>query len=152
VILVRHAEKQTTPQGDPDPPLTNDGKARAKSLARLLSKAGITAIFTSQAKRTKDTALPLAEATGVSPREVVMKSDPSDPSKVTAQSIKNLVDLILQHPGESVLVVGHTNTVPQTIRMLGGDLIPNIPETEFDNLFLVLVYKKGKAKVVQLKY
>jgi hypothetical protein len=36
--------------------------------------------------------------------------------------------------------------------MLGGDIIPTIDERKFDNLFVVTVYAKGKARVVQLKY
>jgi broad specificity phosphatase PhoE len=150
VFLVRHAEKQTTPPGDP--PLTNNGKARARSLARILSKAGIRAIFTSQFQRTRETARPLAEAMGAVPTVVPIQPDPSDPNKVAEQSIKDVIDRIHQHSGEPVLIVGHTNTIPPVIGMLGGDLIPDIPETEFDNLFLVTVYEKDKAKVVQLKY
>lgn len=150
VFLVRHAEKQTTPSGNP--PLTSNGKARARSLARILNKAGIRAIFTSQFVRTMETARPLGDATKVALTVVPVEPDPSDPNKVTEQSIKDLVDRIHQRSGESILVIGHTNTIPQVIKMLGGDLIPNIPETEFDNLFVVIVYEKDKARVIQLKY
>jgi hypothetical protein len=92
VFLVRHAEKQTMPPDDP--PLTNKGKARARSLARILNKAGIKAIFTSQFVRTRETARPLAEAIGVAPTVVPIELDPSDPNKVTEQSIMDLVDRI----------------------------------------------------------
>ena len=150
VFLIRHAEKLTTPPGDPS--LTASGKARAESLTRILSKAGIKAIFTSQFQRTKETARPLAQALRITPTVVPIQVDPSDPNKVTDQSIKDLVDRINQHSGEAVLVVGHTNTIPAVIRTLGGDAIATIPETEFDNLFVVTVYEKTNAKVVQLKY
>ena len=89
---------------------------------------------------------------GAVPTVVPIQPDPSDPNKVAEQSIKDVIDRIHQHSGEPVLIVGHTNTIPPVIGMLGGDLIPDIPETEFDNLFLVTVYEKDKAKVVQLKY
>jgi broad specificity phosphatase PhoE len=147
---VRHAEKQTTPPGDP--PLTSAGKVRARNLARILRQVGIKAILTSQFVRTRETARPLAEAIGVAPTVVSIEINPSDPGTVTEQSIKDFVDRILQHSGDPVLVVGHTNTIPQIIGMLGGDRTPNIPETEFDNLFIVTVYEQGKAKVIQLKY
>lgn len=150
VFLVRHAEKGTTPPNDP--PLTSNGKARAGRLASILNKAGIRAIFTSQLQRTKETARPLAQAIGVVPVVVPVQSEPSDPTKVTEQSIKDLIEQIHQHSGEAVLIVGHTNTIPAVIAMLRADPIPNIPETEFDNLFVVTVYEKDKAKVVRLKY
>jgi len=51
-----------------------------------------------------------------------------------------------------VLVVGHSNSIPDVIKMLGGDVVPTIDERKFDDLFIVTVYAKGKAKVVQLKY
>jgi len=51
-----------------------------------------------------------------------------------------------------VLVIGHSNSIPDVIKMLGGDFIPTIDERKFDDLFIVNVYAKGKAKVVQLKY
>jgi hypothetical protein len=42
--------------------------------------------------------------------------------------------------------------VPEIIAALGGPTFPTIPETEFDNLYIVTVYRTGKAKVVKLKY
>jgi hypothetical protein len=48
--------------------------------------------------------------------------------------------------------VGHSNSIPDVIKMLGGDVLPTIDEKKFDDLFVVIVYAKGKAKVVQLKY
>ena len=57
IFLVRHAEKKT---GD-DPDLTKAGHARAESLAKMLKDADITAIYTSEVKRTQQTAAPLAK-------------------------------------------------------------------------------------------
>lgn len=150
VFLVRHAEKAATPPGDPS--LTASGKTRARNLARILEKAGIKAIFTSQFQRTRATAQPLATTLGITSTVVQIQTDPSDPNKVSDQSIKDLVGRINQHSGESVLVVGHTNTIPELIGKLNGDLMPVILETEFDNLFIVTVYQKDKSRVVQLKY
>jgi hypothetical protein len=48
--------------------------------------------------------------------------------------------------------VGHTNSVPDLIRELGGDVVPQMDESRFDDLFVVTVYATGRAKVVQLKY
>jgi len=51
-----------------------------------------------------------------------------------------------------VLVIGHSNWIPDVVRMLGGDTAVTVDEQKFDDLFIVTVYAKGKAKVVQLKY
>src|ERR1044072_9453780 len=101
VILVRHAEKQVAVAGQPmvspsDPPLTDEGKTRAKNLARMLSKAGVNTIITSQFLRTKQTAEPLAETLGLTLNAIPIAADPADRNKVSQQSIKNIVDKIYQ--------------------------------------------------------
>ena len=63
VVIVRHAEKAT--DGGRDPDLSLAGRARADELARILKDSGITAIFTSEFKRTQETAAPSATSIGV---------------------------------------------------------------------------------------
>src|SRR5213593_3091142 len=63
VVIVRHAEKAVSDGGDPD--LSPAGRARAEELARILKDSGITAIFTSEFKRTQETAAPTATSIGV---------------------------------------------------------------------------------------
>lgn len=58
----------------------------------------------------------------------------------------------MERPGENVLVIGHSNSIPDVIKMLGGDVVPTIDERKFDDLFIVTVYAKGKAKVTHMKY
>jgi broad specificity phosphatase PhoE len=150
VFLVRHAEKAQEPAQDP--PLTEAGRARAEALARLLSGAGVKAVYTSQFARTKLTAEPLAKLLGVPVNAVPLSVKPDRPREVSEQSIRELKSRIEAHAGEAVLVVGHTNSVPDLIRALGGDVIPTMDESKFDDLFVVNVYAAGRAKVVQLKY
>jgi hypothetical protein len=57
-----------------------------------------------------------------------------------------------QHRGETIFIAGHNNSVPEIIAALGGPTYPTIPESEYDNLFIVTVYRTGKAKVVKMKY
>jgi hypothetical protein len=78
--------------------------------------------------------------------------NPSNPREVSEQSIAEITNKIYERAGDSVLVIGHSNTVPEVIKMLGGDVVPKIDEKKFDDLFVVTVYGKGKAKVVQMKY
>ena len=150
VYLVRHAERAAEPQNDPL--LTEQGAARSQALARLLSTAGIKAIYTSQATRTRLTAEPLATKLGITPTAIALKVSPTNPRQITEESTKETVDKILSHAGGSVLVVGHSNSIPDVIKMLGGDVAAVIDEKKFDDLFVVTIYAKGKAKVAHLKY
>ncbi|HET6978579.1 MAG TPA: phosphoglycerate mutase family protein [Pyrinomonadaceae bacterium] len=150
VFLIRHAEREDEPRQDP--PLKKEGVVRSQELARLLGGVGIKAIFTSQFARTKLTAEPLATRLGLTPTSFTLKSNPSNPRQIAAESTAEVTNKILERAGESVLVIGHSNSIPDVIKMLGGDVVPTIDERKFDDLFIVTVYAKGKAKVVQMKY
>ena len=107
----------------------------------MFGDAGINAIYATQYKRTQQTAKPLADKLGLPVNQI---------------NSKNTADLLAQirsqNSGQVVFVAGHNNTVPEIIAALGGPTFPAIPETEFDNLYLVTVYRTGKAKDVKLKY
>ncbi len=140
IIIVRHAEKIIDPN-NPDVDLSAAGYARAKEIARVFGDAGINAIYATQYKRTQLTVKPLSDKTGV---------------PVTVVNSRNTADLLgqirAQHSGQTIFIAGHNNTVPEIVEALGGPKYPTIPESEFDNLFIVTVYRTGKAKVVKMKY
>ena len=150
VYLIRHAEREDEPRQDP--PLKKEGVSRSQELARLLSSAGIKAIFTSQFTRTKQTAEPLATKLGLTVTSFTLRSNPSNPRLIAVESTQEVANKILERGGESVLVIGHSNSIPDVIKALGGDTVPTIDEKKFNDLFVVTVYAKGKAKVAQLKY
>lgn len=150
VIFVRHAEKMDAPREDPT--LTEAGAARSQKLASLLAESGVKAIYTSQFLRTKQTAEPLAKTLGIPVTPLTIRMKPSNPREVSEESIRQIVDKIMGGSENTVLVVGHSNSVPDVIKMLGGDTVPVIDEKKFDDLFIVTVYEKGKAKVTHLKY
>src|SRR5215213_406066 len=150
VFLVRHAEKADGPGQDPS--LSEAGRQRAEALARLLQSAGVRGIYTSQFQRTQQTAEPLAKRLGVTVSPVPLSVKPSNPREVSDESIRELTKKIEAHAGGAVLIVGHSNSVPEVIRVLGGDAVPKIDESRFDDLFVVTVYAGGRAKVVRLKY
>jgi probable phosphoglycerate mutase len=133
IFLVRHAEKGT---GD-DPALTKVGRARAESLASMLKDAGITAIYTSEVKRTQQTAAPTAKALHV------------EPAIIPADDRAALVAKLRSSSG-NVLVVGHSNTVPQIIKALGITTPVTIADNDFDNLFLVVL--EEKPRLIRLHY
>ncbi len=150
VFLIRHAEREDEPRQDP--PLKKEGVARSQELARLLGNTGIKSIYTSQFTRTKLTAEPLATKLGLTVAPISLKSNPTNPRLIAEESTAEVVNKIMERPGENVLVVGHSNSIPDVIKMLGGDVVPTIDERKFDDLFIVTVYAKGKAKVTQMKY
>ena len=140
VILVRHAEKAAAPRNDP--PLTAAGEARAKALLEAVRDAGVTAIITTQYVRTRATAAPTAAALGITP-EIVAATGSSHVDDVAAT--------ILGHEGQTVLVVGHSNTVPDIIHALGAPA-PQICDAEYDNLFIVVLAPPSPARLIRAKY
>ena len=140
VILVRHAEKKIEPQ-NPDPDLAPEGLERAQEIARMFSGAGINSIYATQYKRTQQTVKPLSERWGVP----VTLVDASQPDEVVKQ-------IQTSHRGRTIFVAGHNNTVPAIASALSGENFHVIPESEYDNLFIVTVYRFGKAKVIRMKY
>ena len=137
VILIRHAERLATPGNDPQ--LSAAGKSRAQLLPHVLSQAEVSAIYTSEFIRTKETAQPLAAALSLSPKEAT-----------EAQDIKK--DILLNHAGKTVLVVGHTDTVPEVIRLFGDNSDHEIDDNEFDNMFVATVLGVDRVSVTRLKY
>ena len=140
VILIRHAEKIIDPNNN-DPDLSPAGQARAQELVRMFGDAGINGIYATQYKRTQQTVKPLADKLGLPINQI---------------NSKNTADLLArirsQNSGQVIFIAGHNTTVPEIIGALGGPKFPAIPETEFDNLYIVTVYRTGKAKVVKMKY
>jgi phosphohistidine phosphatase SixA len=150
VYLVRHAERADEPRQDP--PLTEKGVLRSQELARMLGNANVKTIITSQFLRTKATAEPMAKKLNLTATSISLSPNPSNPRQISEQSTAEVTNKILENGGASVLVVGHSNSIPDVIKMLGGDVTPVIDEKKFDDLFVVTVYAKGKAKVAHMKY
>jgi phosphohistidine phosphatase SixA len=140
VILVRHAEKNLEPN-NPDPDLTPQGVARAQEIARVFADAGVNAIYATQYKRTQQTVKPLADRIGVP--VTLLNSNQTD-------ELVNQIHTI--HRGQTIFVAGHNNSVPAIVSVLSNEKFPQIPETEYDNLFIVTIYRFGKARVTKLKY
>jgi phosphohistidine phosphatase SixA len=136
VIVVRHAEKADQSR---DAVLSSEGQARAAALATLLKGSGITHIVTSEFLRTRQTAAPLAAALSVTPEQV--------PAGDRAALVARLRAL---DPASIVLVVGHSNTIPPLVAALGGPSLPDLPDADYDDVF-VLVPRQGQpASLVRL--
>jgi broad specificity phosphatase PhoE len=141
VLLVRHAEKAAAPAGDP--PLTEQGTARAKALQAALADAGVRHVIATSFRRTVDTARPLAEALGLTPEIVPVAG---------GDHLKAVADAVRRHAGEVVLVVGHSNTIPGIIGALGGPRLPDLCDAEHANLFVLALPAQGKPSLVRGQY
>lgn len=145
VYLVRHAEVAEgggmAGAAKPGPGLSAAGQERAKALAATLATAGIKQIYVSSYARTQQTAAPLAAKLGLRP--LVEEQDAASLQRI-AQAVRGLA------PGSAVLIVGHSNTVPDLIRLLGASPVPAIQHTEFDKLFVVS-FGSGMAARLETK-
>lgn len=138
IFLVRHAEKAVAAGAETkDPELSDLGLVRAESLRRLLQDAGIGAVFATEFKRTQQTAASVATAAGIPLTTVAAQETPALISKLKATR-------------GNVLVVGHSNTLPEIIKALGGTAEITIEESAYDNLFLVIM--SSPPQLIHLHY
>jgi phosphohistidine phosphatase SixA len=141
VFLVRHTEREW--EGE-DPPLTAAGQARAQALAATLRDAGVTAIITTQWRRTRDTVKPLAALLKITPEVVPVYEGKS------LEYIRNVAAAVRRHKDETVLVVGHIS-ITRVIAALGGPDLPTICENVFSDLFLYTP-AAGQEGLIRLRY
>ena len=141
IFVVRHADRESSDDLNPA------GVIRANELKRMLLNTGIDSIFSTDFVRTKKTVKPLADA--VSLPVILYDSNP--------QLLKRI---LTRSKGKTLLVAGHSNTVPQLIKLCGcHPPFDNIPDTQFDNLFLLIIQHqkintsfKNTCKLLYMKY
>jgi len=132
VVLVRHAEKAAV-EGN-DPPLSDVGQARARALAEALEGMRFDAVIATDRQRTQATAAPVAQAQGITQEVVGLRGEHVD----------SVAAAVRRHAGHTVLVVGHSNTVPRIVHALGGPRLRDLCEPEYSYLY-VLVLREGAA-------
>ena len=138
VILVRHAEKEA---GE-DPELTAAGTARAEHLRDMLAEVDLAAVYATATRRTQATARPTATAHG-------LKSIAYDPAALDrlAQTLHR------DYVGRTVLVVGHSNTIPELLTaLLGRSSGISIAAEDFGNLLVASVPRSGRGSLLHLHY
>lgn len=135
IYIVRHAEKASA---SGDTPLSEAGTKRAACLAAMLADANIQSIFTTEYKRTKDTAAPTAAKTGVTA------------TVIGGGEMDKLIKTLQNETGRNVLVVGHSNTVPQIVARLGAGTV-SVKDEEYDHLYIVTL-RNGEASLASLRY
>ncbi len=101
-----------------DPPLTAEGEARARSLPATLSDAGVTTIITTQWRRTRDTAAPLAKLLKGEPKIIPVYEGKS------RENIQAVAAAVRRHQDETVLVVGHITVTGVPARIQASMRLP----------------------------
>ena len=139
-ILIRHAEKAS--DGTNDPGLTQEGEARAQHLATVLAKEKVTAIYSTDFKRTKQTVAPLAKSKGLDIQLYEWKNP------------KTLANKILEdNTGGTVVISGHSNTTPILANFLTGNAnLESFGEDDYGNILIVTSRKVGTGKLVRIQY
>lgn len=139
-VLVRHAEKAD--DGTKDPDLAPEGKQRAERLAQALSQQKFSAALSTDFKRTQQTAGPLVAK-----------------HALTLTKYKNLTDagldsLAAKFKGGTILIVGHSNTVPvMANNLLNEQKFKPFDDKDYGNLLVITVAKPGDAgKLLHLVY
>lgn len=140
VVVVRHAEKAA--DGGRDPVLSAAGQQRAQALAKLLGDQPPAAIYATQYRRTQLTAAPSAQA---SQQRIHVR-----PAGESAASLA--AHLRHDRPRGTVLVVGHSNTVPALVEALSGQAVAAIGEDEYDHVFIVTLPAEGPARLESRRY
>ena len=139
-IVVRHAEKAE--DGTRDPALSEAGHLRAVRLAQRFADRPLAAIYTTDLRRTRQTVAPVASAQRLEMRTY-------DPREPAASFVARLLSA---HPQGTVLVAGHSNTVPAIVGALCACDADDMPETEFDRISTVQIGPDGKARLETARY
>ncbi len=140
IYLVRHAEKAK--DGTADPKLSEAGKARSMALVYTLQEDTLDAVFSTNTLRTKSTGYPIADYNNLEVKLYAPRN----------QHIF-LKNTIQQYEGKTILIVGHSNTIPKMLNLLlGEDRYQQFKENQYNDLFLVQTTGIGQSKVHHFKY
>ena len=140
VVVVRHAEKLG--EDSRDPSLSSAGQERARKLRLMLRDMGITAVYVSDTLRAKETAEPITSSL-----DLVAVTYPG-------REVAALIDQVLKNAaGQTVLVVGHSNTVPEMISLLtrGRESVV-LDDAEYDAMFIVTIDHRNESALLRLRY
>lgn len=141
VIIVRHGEKAPAPANDPL--LSEAGTERAQALAAMLGDAKVDVVMHTPTTRTRETVRPTAERFGITP-EVL-------PLGPMAQHAANVAAAVRRHPGKTIVIAGHSNTIMSYIAALGGPKRGDLCDHHYDGLY-TLVLDGDEVRLVEGRY
>jgi broad specificity phosphatase PhoE len=138
------------PGGTPNPPLSAPGENRAVALRHVVEDTGIQAVYASSLCRTQQTVDDAATLRGLTVNAVGQHAPDN------SADVDDLVNQVFSNnTGQKVLIAGHSETVPLIVEKLGGGTIQSIGGAEFDNLYVVTIFKWWffkRTRVLRLKY
>ena len=146
IILVRHADVDTSAPLDEDTPLNGRGRQRAELLADFLADVNIgssvDAIYATVAKRTQQTAQPLAT-------RLNQKLNIDDP-----YNYERLVRRIFRdRRGKITLIVADADAIPPLIAELhGAHPLPEFGARDYSEIYVVTVPYYGKVKTLRFRF
>ena len=137
VFIVRHAEQGLDGE---DTPLTEAGHQRAARLPSVLRDAGIRVIYTSETRRTIQTAEPATKALAIDSRIVPRRDLDALVSRLAAD-----------HAQDRVLIISHSQTIPMLLKALGhtGEVV--VGRDEYDSMFVVMP-RPGGPVILRLHF
>ena len=138
IFLARHAEQASEVE---EPPLTEKGQQRARTLAAILKDAGINVIYTNPRLRSIQTAEPLAKMLKVESKVLPMRDD-----------VEGLIGVLRKHPHDRVLIVTGSLNIPHVLKALGHPLEITVPPSEYDNLLVIFPKTEARPVVLRLRY
>jgi phosphohistidine phosphatase SixA len=138
VVIVRHAETDPASE-DPQRPLSERGQRRALELARVLSEVRPAAIYATQYARTQLTAEAVARVSGTAVTTVAAAD-----AAMTVKAVSRA------RWGTTVVVVGHSNTVPLIVEGLTKEKVEEA--VTHDRLYIVTLTRRGRPKTLRLRY
>ena len=131
--LIRHAEKDRSDKTNRNPELTKAGKKRAKRWRKHFKTIDFDAVYSTDYNRTKQTAQPTAKKNNL---EITIY----DPRQLYSEDFQKATK------GQTVLIVGHSNTTPQFVnKILGEKKYEDIDDNDNSQLFIITI-SNGKIK------
>ncbi len=140
IVLVRHAEKV---DDSSDPDLSEAGYERAEKLAAMFEKISFDGVYSTNFKRTQETASPIAEMNNVE----IQPYNHQNPSVQVEKWLE-------MHKGETILVSGHSNSTPTFANTILGEdhFSGSFDESDYGNILIVTVSNEGDKKLLHLRY
>ncbi|HEY9168906.1 MAG TPA: phosphoglycerate mutase family protein [Lutibacter sp.] len=137
-FLIRHAEKVRENSADENPDLNERGYLRAENWEKVLQHVPFDAIYSTDYKRTLNTAEPIVKKLNLAP--IIY-----NPQKVDFDLFQ------LENEGKNVLIVGHSNTIPQFVNgLIHQQKYLEMDDAEFSHLYIVTI--KGNQVTDLLLY
>ncbi|MGC1631715.1 MAG: phosphoglycerate mutase family protein [Gelidibacter sp.] len=128
--FIRHAEKDRSNPSEKDAHLTEEGHKRAKNWSEILQHIPFDAIYSTDYNRTKETGLPTAAKKGIDIITYKVSTSYDEAFKTATK-------------GKTVLVIGHSNTIPDFVNaVIGSKKYEEIDDTNNGNLYIVTIVGK----------